>query len=266
VSLIENVGPFTGGALPTLPTPRTVTARQLLDAFGRLDPSDSMDRGRLTAILRQTKAGSRERRLVEEFMKAKVRERPDAPKPLPWAGLELFADQRRHERVRDPESERRELTPADIAWIETLPTKPRLMSDEDARELYKLAAGVETPSDRRYIDVFWRPVEAFHQERVRRAKLEAEVKATAKPPARLGSLPLADELVDLLAEEGAAENRAKVAAARQQMGANFDVEPATEADYRERARAAIDEAGEQRATEWKERRADLRAELKELDG
>lgn len=70
------------------------------------------------------------------------------------------------------------LSAADVAWIQRLPVEPDEVSFDDAVELAKLAASVDTDSpDRRLVDSVWLPVKRVHDRR----RAEADLAAAQRP-------------------------------------------------------------------------------------
>jgi hypothetical protein len=101
------------------------------------------------------------------------------------------------------------LAPADIAFLERLPTDPEQVTAQQARQLAGLAATIKrgTP-DRRLLDAVWQPVKDLHDRRA----AEAALARVSRP---LPAIPdsavdaIADALLDRQPDLGRAEARAR---------------------------------------------------------
>lgn len=207
----NRLGTFLGsGPDPFAPkAPPALTAEQLR-RLATLDPTNPIERGRLTAMRRATTI-TRQRDIIDRMLARPVQ--PPARAADRW-----WTRNASHAPV-----EPKPLSASDLAWLQRLPTDPDKMSREDVQALALLSAQVADKkavpgSDARLIDSYYAPVVAHLDRQARIAELTAIVgdrNARPAPPAPSGSLPgYPDPLVEELADLEEANAQAQLAAAR----------------------------------------------------
>lgn len=133
---------------------RTITADELAD-FAAADPRSSAGRGRLqfAAMIRLDGRETGLRQTIAATLDA------TAPVDVP-ARHEPNLGASNH----DPKTKRsRDLTPAETAWIDTLPTNPAKVTEADARRLAGLAREARTEVDRHVVRERLEPILAHHR-------------------------------------------------------------------------------------------------------
>jgi len=210
-----------------------LTVRELLEVL-TADPSSGLDRGRLKAVQRRCDSvhDSAIRHLIAELLETPPRQAELAVR-VPWASV-----------APSYRAEPRELTASDLLWLQRLPGDPEAISDDDLRELAKLAMDVEPRSaDARLVDSIFGPAQRIHERRAAEAALEA-AKATSGPgpalPAgaeRLLAETIASETPGLTEDEALGRAGATLADAVVRRDAAREKRTA-------QARAAVDELDE----------------------
>jgi hypothetical protein len=160
-----------------------------------------MDRGRLEYLRRQCADVPDQRVALDRRLAVGVRQAPESYR-LPWFDVA-------------PPRERGQLSAADVAWIERLPTDPSKVTDHDARELARLSLQVEGHVDgARLVASVFGPVRRLHEQRHAKAELEGvRVRDSALPNSAADAIagPLADAIRADQPEltEGEATHRAR---------------------------------------------------------
>ena len=145
---------------------RTLTADQLVD-FATADPRSSAGRGRLrfASMIRLDPREAGLRQAIEAQLTA------TAPVDVP-ARHEPNLTASNH----DPKTKNsRDLTPAETAWIATLPTNPAKVTPEDARRLAGLYREARTEVDRHVVRERLDPVRELHRKRAEVVDAEREL-------------------------------------------------------------------------------------------
>lgn len=135
------------------------------------------------------------------------------------------------------------LTPADLAWINRLPTDPARVPFDDAVSLASLASGVSAfkhPADARLVQSVWAPVREIHDANAARVALDqAQTPVPAVPSSALSALTDA-----VAAEVPQLDSTEAVARAGAQLRDTLDKRTAARDTKIMDARAAIAQAAE----------------------
>lgn len=241
------------------PMRAALTAEQLRHLV-TLDPSNSVDRGRLTALRRQT-TQSRQLAIIDRMLAT----------PAPTYGEP--ANRRWWRRPPGaPTAGEKPLTASDLAWLQRLPTDPAQMTEADVKALARMAAQVDdkTPvpgPDARLVASIYEPVVAHLERQARIEELKAEVgsrTAPPAPPAPPAGVLLMDTVVQELADLEESRAREQLAAARA-AGQAVDGINVDRQAIAARITAELTAETTARATALQERRTAALSELQSLE-
>jgi hypothetical protein len=207
-------------ALPRRDEP--LSSEEVLELAGA-DLTTATGRGRVLAGARyNTPANSPERRLAEALVGTVPQPTEDERRELQRRvdSTTVVGPRNPATVVEVPDSvERTPLSPADIAWLDRLPTEPTEISAEDLRTITAMAGRASSDGDRRLLETILGPVRAHHDRLERRSRLQDTITKASRPHQR--SRDVEQLAISLLAErlrreipeltEGEAEARARVA-------------------------------------------------------
>lgn len=163
----------------------TLTSAQILSAITL--PRRAMAQGKLEWMRRE--ADHRQRGLIEELADASVHRAQVYANPTTYRPS---MEQRRDTRGGRTN---RELSPADLLWLQRLPTDPERVTDDDARTLSAMAAEVAPPGDKRLVKSIFDPVRRLHDRRQAEAELANLRAATPRPVPSAAQSVLADAIL-----------------------------------------------------------------------
>lgn len=223
-----------------------------------LDPSSPIDRGRLTALRRQT----------TQLRQLAIIDRMLATPTQPQAGRVERWWQQPPAGNAGPKA----LTASDVAWLQRLPTDPAQLSREDVTALARLSAQVADGSpvpgpDARLIRAYYEPVVAHLERQARIEELNAVVGPRTQPtapPAPPWTPQPGDPLLEEITDAEEAHARAQLDAARS-TGQPVDGIVVDRRAIAMRITEELKAVTDAQATARQERRTAALAELKALE-
>ncbi len=139
-----------------------LTQAEILELVGTAKYSD-VGRGRLLQMLRRKGISRAER----EFLTA-MHDRPTV-------GAKTYVHPEQAARL-GAHRESEDLTPAELVWLQRLPSDPHQISHQDAAQLaslYRAISKMKNPSSKQLVESIWMPVKALHDTRDAQEELAA---------------------------------------------------------------------------------------------
>jgi len=162
------------------------------------DPSDPMSNGRLRAYRDlYTSPGTVAYTVFDAVIATPLRDDSSLPASYrnPTTAGFVPVEERRS----------RDLRPAEVAWVQSLPEDPAKMSDDDARLLAGLSETVASDIDRSLIGRRLDPVAVHHDVRARIVELERRIWTAPKLGADPTRRPVFNDVLNLAAQKIRAE-------------------------------------------------------------